>query len=142
MLRGIDLDVHRGEVLVLIGPSGSGKTTVLRTLNGLETPDGGTFRMDDLDLDFPYPVGDVHRFALRDHSAMVFQSHNLFPHKTVLQNVIEGPVVVQKVPKAAADRGGGGPAGPRRAAGQAGQLPVPAVRRPAATGRASSGRWR
>jgi L-cystine transport system ATP-binding protein len=99
VLRGIDLDVHRGEVLVLIGPSGSGKTTVLRTLNGLETPDGGTFRMDDLDLDFQYPVGDVHRFALRDHSAMVFQSHNLFPHKTVLQNVIEGPVVVQKVPK-------------------------------------------
>ena len=102
VLRGIDLDVHRGEVLVLIGPSGSGKTTVLRTLNGLETPDGGTLRMDDLDLDYAYPVGDVHRFALRDHSAMVFQSHNLFPHKTVLQNVIEGPVIVQKVPKAQA----------------------------------------
>jgi L-cystine transport system ATP-binding protein len=102
VLKGIDLDVHRGEVLALIGPSGSGKTTVLRTLNGLDTPDGGTFKLADLDLDFGYPISDVHRFALRDHSAMVFQSHNLFPHKTVLQNVTEGPIVVQKVPKAQA----------------------------------------
>lgn len=100
VLRSIDLTVRKGEVVALIGPSGSGKTTVLRSLNGLEVPDGGTISVgDDLELDFSYPIADVHRYALRDRSAMVFQAHNLFPHKTVLQNVVEGPTVVQKVPR-------------------------------------------
>ncbi len=100
VLRSIDLTVRKGEVVALIGPSGSGKTTVLRSLNGLEVPDAGVIRVGDaLELDFSYPVADVHRYALRDRSAMVFQAHNLFPHRTVLQNVIEGPTVVQKVPR-------------------------------------------
>ncbi|MET0297065.1 MAG: amino acid ABC transporter ATP-binding protein [Microbacterium sp.] len=100
VLRGIDLDLRRGEVLVLIGPSGSGKTTVLRSLNGLETPDAGTITVDGGPaIDFSAGVRKADRSALRDRSAMVFQHHNLFPHKTVLENVIEGPVQVQGVPK-------------------------------------------
>ncbi|UYK41591.1 amino acid ABC transporter ATP-binding protein [Microbacterium terricola] len=97
VLRGIDLDVRRGEVVVLIGPSGSGKTTVLRSLNGLETPDAGTLAFEGgPDADFSAGLPPATRFAVRDRSGMVFQHHNLFPHMTVLQNVIEGPVRVQK----------------------------------------------
>lgn len=102
VLRDIDLDVRRGNVVALIGPSGSGKTTVLRSLNGLETPDAGTVTFadtstgKDLSLDFSGKVAKKDISDLRDRSAMVFQHYNLFPHMTVLQNVIEGPVQVQK----------------------------------------------
>ena len=100
VLRSIDLEVRRGEVVVLIGPSGSGKTTVLRSLNGLETPDAGIIEFaDGPSLDFAAPIPNATRFALRDRSAMVFQQHNLFPHMTVIENVIEGPVRVQRVSK-------------------------------------------
>ncbi len=103
VLRSIDLTVTKGEVVVLIGPSGSGKTTVLRSLNGLETPDGGTLSFaGGPRLDFSSPVPKKDRLALRDRSGMVFQQHNLFPHRTVLENVIEGPVHVQGVPRAEA----------------------------------------
>ncbi len=107
VLRGIDLTLHRGEVVVLVGPSGSGKTTVLRALNGLETPDAGTIVVaGGPDIDFAPDarpktrVQKQKRLALRDRSAMVFQHHNLFPHLTVLENVIEGPWRVQGRPKA------------------------------------------
>ena len=101
VLRSIDLEVTRGEVVVLIGPSGSGKTTVLRSLNGLETPDAGVVTFaDGPSIDFARPVSKADRNALRDRSAMVFQHHNLFPHRTVLENVIEGPVQVQRLRRA------------------------------------------
>jgi cystine transport system ATP-binding protein len=96
VLASIDVDLAAGNVLALIGPSGSGKTTLLRCLNGLELADAGTIDMGELHLDFASPVSKKELFALRDQSAMVFQHYNLFPHKTVLENVIEGPVVVQK----------------------------------------------
>ncbi|WP_157001741.1 amino acid ABC transporter ATP-binding protein [Agromyces laixinhei] len=103
VLRSIDLEVRRGEVVVLIGPSGSGKTTVLRSLNGLETPSAGTIDFAGGPvIDFASGVSKAERLALRDRSAMVFQQHNLFPHMTVIENVIEGPLRVQRVPKARA----------------------------------------
>jgi cystine transport system ATP-binding protein len=103
VLKSIDMDVRRGEVVTLIGPSGSGKTTVLRCLNGLEVPDAGIVEFDgDLTVNFSSPVPKKQLAAMRDRSAMVFQHYNLFPHKTALENVIEGPVQVQKRSKAEA----------------------------------------
>lgn len=103
VLKGIDLEIPRGQVVALIGPSGSGKTTVLRCLNGLEVPDSGTVRFDGGDaVDFGAKPPRSAVSGLREHSAMVFQHYNLFPHRTVLENVIEGPVRVQRRPKAEA----------------------------------------
>src|SRR3954453_7914921 len=100
VLKSIDLSVRRGQVVALIGPSGSGKTTVLRSLNGLEIPDSGVVEVaGELRIDFSGQVAKRDLFALRDRSAMVFQHYNLFPHMTVLQNVIEGPVRVQGRPR-------------------------------------------
>lgn len=101
VLRGFEFAAARGTATVLLGPSGSGKTTVLRSLNVLEPPDAGTVRIGDAAVDFgalPADKGVRRREikALRGRSGMVFQAHNLFPHKTVLGNVIEGPVQVQK----------------------------------------------
>ena len=102
VLRGIDLDADAGTATVLIGPSGSGKTTVLRSLNVLEEPDAGSVRIGGERLEFPLPPGRAGKRAatrLRAQSGMVFQSHNLFPHLTVLGNVMEGPAVVQRRPR-------------------------------------------
>ena len=100
VLRGIDFTAEEGTATALLGPSGSGKTTVLRSLNVLETPDAGLVRIADATIDFnslPDDKGVRRReiAALRSRSGMVFQSHNLFPHKTVLENLLEGPVQVQ-----------------------------------------------
>jgi len=99
VLRGIDLDVPTGSVTVLCGPSGSGKTTALRCLNTLEVPEAGTVRIGDVAVDFSGRVDKRTATALRAQSGMVFQSHHLFPHMSVLQNVMEGPVVVQRRPR-------------------------------------------
>jgi cystine transport system ATP-binding protein len=100
VLRGIDFESARGTSTVLLGPSGSGKTTVLRSLNVLETPDRGVIGIDDVEVDFaalpPGKAGRRESGRLRAQSGMVFQSHNLFPHRTVLENLIEGPVTAQK----------------------------------------------
>ncbi|WP_104102692.1 amino acid ABC transporter ATP-binding protein [Arthrobacter sp. 08Y14] len=100
VLKGIDLDIRRGQVVALIGPSGSGKTTVLRCLNGLEVPDSGTVQFAEGDaVDFGSKPPRRTVSGLREHSAMVFQHYNLFPHRTVLENVMEGPVRVQRRPR-------------------------------------------
>jgi cystine transport system ATP-binding protein len=103
VLRGVDFDVAEGSVTAVLGPSGSGKTTVLRSLNVLEVPDGGRVRIADAEVDFDALPSERRRReaqfrALRARSGMVFQSHNLFPHKTVLGNLVEGPVQVQGRP--------------------------------------------
>jgi cystine transport system ATP-binding protein len=99
VLRDISFDVGAGTVTVIIGPSGSGKTTVLRTLNALDVADRGTISIGDVSVDFGAKVDRSTLAAFRGQSGMVFQAHNLFPHKTVIQNVTEGPIVVQKRPK-------------------------------------------
>jgi cystine transport system ATP-binding protein len=96
VLRGVSFEVPAGTVTAVIGPSGSGKTTVLRTLNALDQADSGVITIGDLSVDFAAGIDRATLTRFRLQSGMVFQSHNLFPHMTVLQNVIEGPVVVQK----------------------------------------------
>jgi polar amino acid transport system ATP-binding protein len=102
VLKGIDLSVGRGEVLCLIGPSGSGKSTFLRCINHLEKIDGGALSVDG-DLvgyrqsgDKLYELKDSEVCAKRAEIGMVFQRFNLFPHMSVLDNVISGPVWVKK----------------------------------------------
>lgn len=97
VLKSIDLNIDKGNILTIIGPSGSGKTTLLRCLNALEIPDSGLYTFDDgLTIDFSQPIKKKDITQLRKKSGMVFQSYNLFPHKTALENVTEGPLIVQK----------------------------------------------
>ena len=104
VLKGIDLTIHKGKVVVILGPSGSGKTTFLRCLNALEIPDQGVIAFDDgsLTVDFANKPNKKTLLALQRKSGMVFQSYNLFPHKTALENLMLGPTVVQGTSKAAA----------------------------------------
>lgn len=100
VLRGVSFRVPPGTATTVIGPSGSGKTTLLRALNALDVPDGGTVTIAGVNVDFARPVAKDLLGRYRAQSAMVFQGHNLFPHKTVLQNITEGPVVAQRRPAA------------------------------------------
>ncbi|MDH4617060.1 amino acid ABC transporter ATP-binding protein [Brevibacillus sp. AY1] len=97
VLKGLSLSVPKGKVVVIIGPSGSGKTTLLRCLNALEQPNSGTVQIGEVKLDFAQKVDRARIQQLRRQTGMVFQSYNLFPHMTALQNVMEGPVTVKKV---------------------------------------------
>ncbi|GAB6387262.1 L-cystine ABC transporter ATP-binding protein TcyN [Stutzerimonas marianensis] len=101
VLKGIDLDIAPGEVLAIIGPSGSGKTTLLRCLNLLEQPSGGHISVGAIHIDADKPLKAQQRLIreLRQHVGFVFQNFNLFPHRTALENVIEGPVHVKKEPR-------------------------------------------
>lgn len=105
VLNGIDLEVKEGEVVAIIGPSGSGKTTFLRCLNFLEEPTSGRIKVGDIEIDSSRPLNQQQGLVrrLRQHVGFVFQNFNLFPHRTALENVIEGPIVVKKMPRAAAD---------------------------------------
>src|SRR5687768_12025124 len=103
VLRGIDLEIAEGEVLVVIGPSGSGKSTLLRCLNFLEQYEAGEIYFLEELVGYRkrangklVPDTPQHLNKVRAQMGMVFQSFNLFPHKSVLGNVIEGPVIVLK----------------------------------------------
>jgi len=101
VLKGIDLEVKEGEVVAIIGPSGSGKTTFLRCLNFLEQPTSGRIKVGDIEIDTRRPLSQQQSLVrnLRQHVGFVFQNFNLFPHRTALENVIEGPIVVKKMPR-------------------------------------------
>lgn len=101
MIKGIDLTVDKGEVVTLIGRSGSGKTTLLRMMNALEIPTDGTVYVNGK----TYTEKDKKsQIEVRKQSGMVFQNYNLFPHKSALENVMEGLVTVKKMKKSEAER--------------------------------------
>jgi len=98
VLKGIDLTVNQGDVVVIMGPSGSGKTTLLRCINFLERANDGEVSVDGFSVKCKHPSKkDI--LALRKKTAMVFQHYNLFKNKTVVENVIEGLIIAQKIPK-------------------------------------------
>jgi ABC-type polar amino acid transport system ATPase subunit len=96
ILRGVTLQVARGEVAAIIGRSGAGKSTFLRCLNGLESFHGGSVTVDGLRIDADTPTGQRSKILRQvcRKAGMVFQAFNLFPHRTILQNVTEGPTLV------------------------------------------------
>ena len=99
VLKGINIDIHKGEVVVIIGPSGSGKSTFLRTLNLLEEPTGGRILFEGVDITDPKININKHRQKM----GMVFQQFNLFPNMTVLKNMTLAPVKLKKATKAEAE---------------------------------------
>ena len=131
VLKGVSLEVEKGDVVAIIGRSGSGKSTLLRCINGLETYQSGAIMADGIE------VGGVRANLreLRRHVGMVFQQFNLFPHLTAAENVMLAPMVVNKVAKkearavAAEDAGQGG------TVGENGRVSEPALRRAAAARR-------
>ena len=99
VLKGIDLHIDEGEVVVIIGPSGSGKSTLLRCINYLEEPTGGTITVDGIPLD-----SDANINKVREEVGMVFQRFNLFPHMTVLDNITLAPLKVRKINRSRAEQ--------------------------------------
>ncbi|MEU1515587.1 amino acid ABC transporter ATP-binding protein [Streptomyces sp. NPDC005811] len=108
VLKGVDLEVHRGQVVVLLGRSGSGKSTLLRCINHLERPSSGTVVVEGQVIGHRVKGGKLHELPpsaiarQRTRTGMVFQSYHLFPHMTVLENLIEAPRRVKRVDKATA----------------------------------------
>jgi len=96
VLKGISLDIMKGEVICIIGPSGSGKSTLIRCINALNDIQSGSIRVEGLEVHDP----DLDQLELRKKVGMVFQQYNLFPHKTALENVMMAPLKVLKEPKA------------------------------------------
>ena len=118
VLKGIDLDIYRGDVVCLIGPSGCGKSTFLRCLNRLETPSSGSIKFEGVEVD------EAHIDPVRQKMGMVFQHFNLFPHLTVKKNLELAPSLLKLKDRRAS--------GPRRSGRQGQRLPQEPVRRPAA----------
>lgn len=100
VLNGVDIEIHKGEVLVIIGPSGCGKSTFLRCLNMLETPTSGNIYLDGTDV--TSPSTNINR--QRQKMMMVFQHFNLFPHMTILDNLTIAPIKLKHIPKADAQK--------------------------------------
>lgn len=100
VLNGVDIDIHKGEVLVIIGPSGCGKSTFLRCLNMLEKPTSGRIYLDGVDMTDP----KVNINKQRQKMMMVFQHFNLFPHKTIMQNLTIAPIKLKKMSKDEAEK--------------------------------------
>ncbi len=148
VLRGVDLNVERGEVCVILGPSGSGKSTLLRCVNELERISAGRIVVDDelMGLREVEKAGrtQLHRRTEKDVArqrsriGMVFQRFNLFPHMTALGNVMEAPRKVRRLDKAGGAGEGRGTAGHGGSGRPYGALPSPALRRAAATRRHSA----
>jgi ABC-type polar amino acid transport system ATPase subunit len=101
VIKGVDLDVAAGEVVVVIGPSGGGKSTFLRCINFLEEPSAGSIEVDNVVIKAREPAREQrkHIREIRQKAGMVFQQFNLFPHMTALQNIIEAPVTVKGLSK-------------------------------------------
>ena len=124
VLKGIDLEVHKGEVICIIGPSGSGKSTLIRTINGLTPVNAGSVTVEGQEVH----DDKLDKLALRRKVGMVFQQYNLFPHRTVLQNVMMAPVLVLRENKAEVEK-----RTPEKGATprQGGRFPAAALGRPA-----------
>ncbi len=109
VLKGINMEVRAGEVVVILGPSGSGKSTFLRCINHLETMDRGSILVDGVQIGYELRGDHLHKVTprvlarQRRDVGMVFQQFNLYPHFTVLQNIVEAPIGVHKVPRAEAE---------------------------------------
>lgn len=103
-LKDITTTFKNHETTVLVGPSGSGKSTLLRSLNLLERPESGLYDCDGIQLDFAKKITKKETLAVRQKTEMVFQDYNLFPHLTVLKNIMEGPVHVLKEDKKTAEK--------------------------------------
>jgi len=95
VLKGVTLDVMKGEVICIIGPSGSGKSTLIRCVNALNDIQAGSIQVEGLEVHDPH----LNKLELRQKVGMVFQQYNLFPHKTALENIMMAPVLVLKEPK-------------------------------------------
>lgn len=108
VLKGISVDIHEGDTLVVVGASGSGKSTFLRCLNFLEFPNSGTIEFLGKEVGTLTSKGRIYKESelceLRSHIGMVFQQYNLFPHMTALQNVMEGPLTVKRMDKQSASK--------------------------------------
>lgn len=101
-LKNINLTFNEGETTVILGPSGSGKSTLLRCINLLERPEKGILIVGNQKVELNKPITQKNLLSIRQNTAMVFQSFNLFPHMKVLENVMEGPITVLKQNKVAA----------------------------------------